>query len=260
MDIKLGPDGALYVADFYNCIIGHYEVPLTHPAVTDERGRILRISYCGEEVANSPASNACGFAIPDLTTASQDALIAALGHPNLPVRVQATHQLVHRIGPACVPAVSRILGVDRDLHSQWAQAHAIWVVERLGGLAEDLIQQAATDPDRLVRVHLVKAMAERPEWSSAIRDAIIRRLTTDNDAFVRRAIIEALGRHPAEGTERLLIQASLQADPADELLIHTAKIAVRDCLVHRNSFAELDAAAWEPVERANACCRRVWSA
>ena len=26
VDIKLGPDGALYVADFYNKIIGHYEV------------------------------------------------------------------------------------------------------------------------------------------------------------------------------------------------------------------------------------------
>ena len=31
VDIKLGPDGALYIADFYNRIIGHYEVPLNHP-------------------------------------------------------------------------------------------------------------------------------------------------------------------------------------------------------------------------------------
>src|SRR5690606_41884573 len=31
VDVKLGPDGAIYVADFYNCIIGHYEVPLDHP-------------------------------------------------------------------------------------------------------------------------------------------------------------------------------------------------------------------------------------
>src|SRR5207248_1842143 len=39
VDIKLGPDGALYVADFYNRIIGHYEVPLTHPGRDRERGR-----------------------------------------------------------------------------------------------------------------------------------------------------------------------------------------------------------------------------
>ena len=31
VDLQLGPDGALYVADFYNRIIGHYEVPLDHP-------------------------------------------------------------------------------------------------------------------------------------------------------------------------------------------------------------------------------------
>ena len=45
MHVKLGPDGALYVADFYNRIIGHYEVPLDHPGRDHERGRIWRIVY-----------------------------------------------------------------------------------------------------------------------------------------------------------------------------------------------------------------------
>ena len=43
VDIKLGPDGAIYVADFYNRIIGHYEVPLNHPGRDKTRGRIWRI-------------------------------------------------------------------------------------------------------------------------------------------------------------------------------------------------------------------------
>ena len=38
VDLQFGPDGALYVADFYNRIIGHYEVPLTHPGRDRERG------------------------------------------------------------------------------------------------------------------------------------------------------------------------------------------------------------------------------
>jgi putative heme-binding domain-containing protein len=97
-------------------------------------------------------------------------------------------------------------------------------------------------------VHLVKAMGERANWSSSIRDTVTRRLT-DADAFVQRAAIECIGRHPTDGTERLLVQAALKADPADELLIHTAKIAVRDSLIAQNSFAAIDPTAWEPAER-----------
>ena len=47
VDVKLGPDGALYIADFYNRIIGHYEVPLDHPGRDRQRGRIWRIVYTG---------------------------------------------------------------------------------------------------------------------------------------------------------------------------------------------------------------------
>ncbi len=49
VNIKLGPDGALYVADFYNAIIGHYEVPLDHPKRDKHRGRIWRITYKGNK-------------------------------------------------------------------------------------------------------------------------------------------------------------------------------------------------------------------
>ncbi len=31
VDLVFGPDGHLYIADFYNKVIGHYEVPLDHP-------------------------------------------------------------------------------------------------------------------------------------------------------------------------------------------------------------------------------------
>ena len=54
VDIELGPDGALYVADFYNRIIGHYEVPLTHPGRDRERGRIWRIVYRGNDGKPAP--------------------------------------------------------------------------------------------------------------------------------------------------------------------------------------------------------------
>ncbi|MDB4400817.1 hypothetical protein N9Z85_04805, partial [Akkermansiaceae bacterium] len=47
VDMCMGHDGALYVADFYNKIIGHYEVPLTHPGRDRERGRLWKITKKG---------------------------------------------------------------------------------------------------------------------------------------------------------------------------------------------------------------------
>lgn len=43
VDLHLAADGSLYLADFYNRIIGHYEVPLDHPGRDRERGRIWRV-------------------------------------------------------------------------------------------------------------------------------------------------------------------------------------------------------------------------
>ena len=43
VDLQLGPDNALYIADFYNKIIGHYEVPLDHKGRDKTRGRIWRV-------------------------------------------------------------------------------------------------------------------------------------------------------------------------------------------------------------------------
>ncbi len=55
VDLSLAPDGALYVADFYNRIIGHYEVPLDHPGRDRERGRIWKVVRKG--AARTPAES-----------------------------------------------------------------------------------------------------------------------------------------------------------------------------------------------------------
>ena len=56
VDLHLGPDHALYVADFYNRIIGHYEVPLDHPGRDRERGRIWRVVKNGASSVPRPVS------------------------------------------------------------------------------------------------------------------------------------------------------------------------------------------------------------
>lgn len=72
VDLRLSDDGALYIADFYNRIIGHYEVPLDHPGRDRERGRIWRVvkTERGEKAAlfappGAPADPVGGLASTD---------------------------------------------------------------------------------------------------------------------------------------------------------------------------------------------------
>ena len=44
VDVKVGPDGAIYVADWYNPIIGHYQASFRDPRRDKAHGRIWRIT------------------------------------------------------------------------------------------------------------------------------------------------------------------------------------------------------------------------
>src|SRR5688572_18416221 len=127
------PDGSLYVGDFYNRIIGHYEVPLNHPGRDRQRGRIWRVVPKGLK----------GQAAPDLTKASAEELVKALDHSNIAARMLAMDQLSDRVGKAGVAAVRKALRGD----SARARANALWVLFRLGEATEDEVSAATFDSD-----------------------------------------------------------------------------------------------------------------
>jgi putative heme-binding domain-containing protein len=213
VDLELGPDGALYVADFYNKIIGHYEVPLTHPGRDRERGRVWRIRYEG-----APATPR-----KDWGTASIADLIADLGHANLAVRTQAGNQLAWR-GSGDVEAIR---AAAADASSAFRRAHALWVLWRLDAATEADLARAAREDDGLVRTHAMRVLAETAEWPAALA-ALARGGLTDPDPFVRRAAAAALGRHPAPESLRALLGARHAASDADPQLVHTLRMALRD--------------------------------
>jgi len=232
VDIQLGPDGAMYIADFYNCIIGHYEVPLEHPRRDRYRGRIWRVVYRGDEEAEPPA-------IPNFTSESLAELLDRLADENLTVRVMATNEICDRFGKQVetIAAVNALLASEESTATQ--RAHGMWIVERLGGLSDGQIERFAADEGRLVRVHVTKLLAERAEWTSS-QAALASRLLGDADPFVRRAAADALGRHPRrEQVEPLL--ALWRETPSDDThLIHTARMALRDHLRVPGMYAEID--------------------
>src|SRR6202012_5706359 len=54
VDMKLGPDGALYICDWYNPIIGHYQASFRHPDRDKTHGRIWRVTYTGRPLVQAP--------------------------------------------------------------------------------------------------------------------------------------------------------------------------------------------------------------
>ncbi|MEX2581218.1 MAG: PVC-type heme-binding CxxCH protein [Verrucomicrobiales bacterium] len=47
VDIRVGPDGAIYIADWFNPVINHYQVSLRHPHRDYDHGRIWKLSAKG---------------------------------------------------------------------------------------------------------------------------------------------------------------------------------------------------------------------
>jgi putative heme-binding domain-containing protein len=246
VDIELGPDGALYVADFYNRIIGHYEVPLDHPGRDRERGRIWRIVYKGKD-GKAPAPKAPR---PDESAATVAELIVDLAHPNLAVRTMATNQLVLRgleaVGPLKA-ALGEAVGAQK--------VHVLWALHRLGELESRELQRATNDPDEAVRVHAMRIMADSStpvfERTRTVEGQdIALRGRHDKSPQVRRAMAEALGRHPSTRNIPSLLRETFLAEPADTHLKHAIKIALRDQLLSSEAWDYVMGREWSDVEAA----------
>lgn len=240
VDIQLGPDGALYVADFYNRIIGHYEVPLDHPGRDRKRGRIWRIVYTGKDATTTAAQKP-----HDLTRASTAELIAALGDENLTRRTLAMNYLADHADQQTLAALRQEFQRSKNgrLRSQ-----ALWVLQRRGELDIGMLKSAANDQDQAVRVHAMKLLSEIAQWSPAQRLLAVARLE-DDDAFVQRAAADALGQHPSYDNIRPLLGLLSKVPEADNHLRQVVRMAVRNQLRIPENITRLEKQGISDSER-----------
>jgi putative heme-binding domain-containing protein len=241
VNVKLGPDGALYVADFYNRIIGHYEVRLDHPGRDRERGRIWRIVYRGKDGKAGPLARPT-----DLASATGDALIRALDNSNLVVRLAATDQLVDRVGSSAVAPLDAVLGRDDAPGRQ--KVHALWALHRLGSISEATISKAADDRDESLRTHAMRVLGETVSWTQVRRGLALASLK-DKSPFVQRAAAEALGLHPLVENVRPLLDLRHAVSPEDAQLLHAVRIALRNQLQPEGNLARIPVKDWSEADQ-----------
>ncbi|HKH91860.1 MAG TPA: c-type cytochrome, partial [Gemmatimonadaceae bacterium] len=240
VDVELGPDGALYIADFYNPIIGHYEFPLDDPRRDRRSGRIWRIVYTGND-AGSPAR----MPRRDWTRATIQELIGDLAHTNQSVRLLATNELVDRGGPTVTGAVRRV--VERRGAPSERRANGLWVLHRLRSLSAERLLAAAKDRDELVRVHALRIIAEAASLALADR-AVAEGALQDASPHVRRVAVEVVGRHPAWSSLRPLLDARHAVPSEDTHLLYTVRVALRDHLRDAAIFEHVRGAEWHEAD------------
>lgn len=225
--IKLGPDGALYVTDFYNRIIGHYEVDLHHPGRDKQKGRIWRIVYKGNGQTPAPEKF-------DLTKESIPQIVEDLASPNLTIRMLAMNRLADVIGQ---PAVAPLKEAIEKPKNAPQKVHGLWVLFRLGALNAADLKTAAADADPMVRQHAMRMIGEISEWKDGQRELALAGLK-DADPMTCRMAAEALARHPQVENVRPLLDVRERKN-IDPDLIYGLRIALRDQLQHEGVCPQL---------------------
>lgn len=236
VDVKLGPDGALYIADFYNSIIGHYEVALNHPKRDRIRGRIWRITYKD----NVNKTN-------DLTTASVESLLGALNSANLAVRLTAADQIVERIGK---PAVAPVLAlVNKKDISTNEYIHSLWILQRLNALSNDIINKSLGHSDRVVRLHALRVLTEQGADATVKYPAVVNALQ-DKDPHVKRAAVELMAKFTNLNTVETLIAERKKTPEFDTHLIYTLRLTLRNLLRNESLMKEIVSSQWKNEDAA----------
>ncbi len=157
IETRIGPDGALYVLDFYNQAVIHNDTRgpdhnNVNAAVRPDRdhyfGRIWRIDH----------KDAQKLAVPDLSKAGMKDLVKALENPNRTLRMTASRLLFDEfkiVGKPDVPpdvdGLARALGPLLDRGSTETRTAALWTHDRILGPPWSVLNTAFNDRDPVIR-------------------------------------------------------------------------------------------------------------
>lgn len=188
VNLYIGPDGALYVVDYYREIIEHPEW-LSDEVINSgklynghDRGRIFRVSATHAPAAGWTKDLALG-------KADDKELLAKLQDPNLWWRRTAQRLLVDRNSAASIPALMKL---SMNENSALGRLHALWTLEGTGNLQEDQIEDALRDREPGVRLNAIKLAELHLKDYPRLAERLIA-LQDDADAKVRFQLLCTLG-------------------------------------------------------------------
>lgn len=235
VDIKTGPDGAIYVADFYNRIIGHYEVDLRHPGRDRTSGRIWKITYKGG--GQNP------LAKKDWSKATLEELAANLGMPQLNIRMRLADRIYDSFGEKAVPVLESL--ADDESKPWQARVQALWLLNRLNASGDPRLERLLSHENENLRIHSLRILAQRKGLPGGFRTRVTA-LLSDASPFVRRSAAEVLTVFASLENLTPLMKLYETTPETDTHLKYTALLAIRSNLADKAVSREVMRQDWAP--------------
>jgi len=213
VNFYVGPDGALYVVDYYRQHIEHPEWMSEEMAKSGmlynghDKGRIYRIV----PTKRSLPPDWLGHLTLDKLDSEE--LVELLKHENNWYRRTAQRLLYERRPKEAIDPLRQL--VDRSDRPE-PKVHALWLLETLGATSELTLRTALRDPEPGVRENAIR-IAER-HLAKATRPALLEALLSlrnDPSAKVRYQLLCTLGEVSTPGSEAVRM-AILQRDIDDK--------------------------------------------
>jgi putative membrane-bound dehydrogenase-like protein len=203
VDIQLGPDGAIYLADWYDRQVNHYR---NHEGQIDpEHGRIYRLDARSKGLAAKPL---------DLARLSTLDLVKMLGDPNRWTRETALRLIGDRKDPSIAPDLKRLLARETG---QLA-LESLWALNLAGGLDEATALAALVHADPYVRLWTARLLCDQSRVSPLVAASLARRAAVEPNVEVRAQLACSAKRLPAR--DSLPIVRGLLARSEDAGDIH----------------------------------------
>jgi putative heme-binding domain-containing protein len=211
IDLKLGPDGALYIADWANPIIQHGEVDFRDPRRDHEHGRIWRVSAKGRPLLKRQ----------NFLKESNTELFQALVSPNKYDQQQAKRVLVER-GAKIVPDLAKWTKSQKD---EKALLQALWMYQAIDVVEPALLGRMLEAKDGHIRAAATRVVSY---WHPRLNNPmeLLAKRSVDEFPRVRIEAARALAEMPSARSAELVL--NILDKPMDPFLDYAVWLSIND--------------------------------
>lgn len=199
VDIVTGPDGNVYIADWYDSRLSHVDPRDTWSKTT---GRIYRLRNKNVKTGLHPFN---------IHSYSETQLVSLLTDKNNWLRQQALQEIADRKSNAFVSLLMpNLTGNDGQ-----SALEALWAINLCGGFNENVAKIALTHTDPFVRMWGVRLIGELKNASATQLTMIADLAAAENDPEVQSQLAATAKRLPADACLAVVRNLAAHADASD---------------------------------------------